>query len=77
MPCYDHRNSPDYVRGEVQAEMQGKVDQLARWLCSVLGSLEAIQQAPLKLRDRELQDWWDTHKAWDKARKEAKQGDAK
>lgn len=70
MPCYDHRSDPDYVRGK----MQGKVDRLTRWLCSVLGSLEAIQQAPLKLRDPELQDWWDTHKAWDKARKEAKEG---
>lgn len=73
MPCYDHRNSPDYIRGE----MQQRVDQLARWLCSVLGSLEVIQQAPLKLNDPELQDWWDTHKALDKARKEAKEGDAK
>lgn len=71
MPCYDHRNSPEYVRGEVQAEMQGRVDQLTRWLCSVLGSVEAIQQAPLKLKDPELQDWWDTHKAWDLARKQA------
>ena len=72
MPCYDHRNEPAYVRAEVEAEMQKRVDQLAKWLCSVLGSLEAIQQAPLKLKDPALQDWWDTHKAWDKARKEAK-----
>lgn len=68
MPCYDHRNSPDYVR----SEMQEKVDQLARWLCSVLGSIEAIQGHPVKLKDPELQDWWDTHKAWDNAMKEAK-----
>lgn len=74
MPCYDHRNSPDYVRGEVQAEMQGKVDQLTRWLCSVLGTIESQQNKPLKLRDPELQSWWDTHKAWDMARKEAKGG---
>ena len=73
MPCYDDRNSPEYVRGEVQAEMQGKVDRLTRWLCSVLGSLEAIQGAPIKLKDPELQDWWDTHKAWDNARKQAKE----
>lgn len=71
MPCYDHRDS------EYAEEMRKQRDQLAKWLCSVLGSLEAIQQAPLKLNDPELQDWWDTHKAWDKARKEAKQGDAK
>jgi hypothetical protein len=72
MPCYDHRNSPDYVRGEVQAEMQGKVDQLTRWLCSVLGTIEHNQGKRLKLKDPELQAWWDTHKAWDTARKEAK-----
>ena len=53
-------------------EMQGKVDQLTRWLCSVLGSLESIYEKPLKLTDPELQSWWDTHKAWDMARKAAK-----
>jgi len=74
MPCYDHRNSPDYVRGEVQAEMQGKVDQLTKWLCSVLGTIESNQGKALKLKDPELQSWWDTHKAWDMARKEAKKG---
>lgn len=69
MPCYDHRNSPDYVRGE----MQQKVDQLARWLCAVLGAVEAAQGGgPLKINDPELQDWWDTHKAWDNAMKKAK-----
>lgn len=77
MPCYDHRNSPDYVRNEVQAEMQGRVDQLARWLCAVLGSIEYVQQAPLKMKDPELQNWWDTHKAWDNARKEAEKGESK
>jgi len=73
MPCYDHRNEPSYVRAETEAKMQAKVDQLARWLCSVLGSIEAVQQAPVKLKDPELQDWWDTHKAWDNARKQAKE----
>jgi hypothetical protein len=38
----------------------------------VLGSLESIYEKPLKLKDAELQAWWDTHKAWDMARKEAK-----
>lgn len=73
MPCYDHRNSPDYVRAETEAKTEKERAQLARWLCSVLGSLEHIQQAPLKLTDPELQEWWDTHKAWDNARKQAKE----
>lgn len=76
MPCYDHRNSPSYVREEVQAEMQGKIDQLAQWLCAVLTAVEAAQGGtPLRISDPELQDWWDTHKAWDSARKEAEQED--
>lgn len=78
MPCYDHRNSPDYVRGEVQAEMQGKVDQLARWLCAVLTAVEAAQGGePLKISDPALQDWWNTHKVWDAAMKSAKEGETK
>ena len=72
MPCYDHRDSPSYRDG-VEAKMQQEINKMAKWLCSVLGSLEHIQQAPLKLADPELQDWWDTHKAWDKARKQAKE----
>lgn len=72
MPCYDHRDSPSVLGAEI-ASLEKERAQLARWLCSVLGSLEHIQQAPLKLADPELQDWWDTHKAWDKARKQAKE----
>jgi hypothetical protein len=72
MPCYDHRNEPGYVRREVEAEMQVKVDQLTRWLCSVLGTIESNQNKALKLKDPELQAWWNTHRAWDMARKEAK-----
>lgn len=74
MPCYDHRNSSEYVRGE----MQQKVDQLANWLCAVLTAVEAAQGgAPLKISDPELQDWWDTHKVWDAARKSTKEGESK
>lgn len=67
MPCYDSRNSPDYVRQEVQAEMQGRVDQLTNWLCLTMGTLE---QLGFHAKDPELHKWWEEHKAWDAARKE-------
>lgn len=67
MPCYDHRNSGDFIR----AEMQQEVDQLARWLCSILTTIES-SGIQIEIKDRELKSWWETHKAWDKARKESK-----
>ncbi len=68
MPCYDHRNEPGYVRAETEAKMQKKIDQLAAWLCSALTALESLDIRP---KDPEMLDWWETHKAWDAARKEA------
>ena len=69
MPCYDHRNEPAYVRAEVEAKMQTRIDELANWLCICLGALEELGIEP---RDPGMRDWWETHKAWDNARKEAK-----
>lgn len=69
MPCYDHRNSPEYVRAETEAAMQKKVDQLANWLCQALAALESLEIRP---KDPEMLDWWQTHKAWDEVRKASK-----
>ena len=67
MPCYDHRDS------EYAEEMRKQRNQLANWLCAVLTAIEDAQGgAPLKISDLELQHWWDAHKAWDNAMKEAK-----
>ena len=67
MPCYDHRNSPDYVRQEVQAEMQGRVNELANWLCLAMSTLEALGFDP---KDAALRKWWEDHKQFDADKKE-------
>jgi hypothetical protein len=58
VPCYDSRSSPDYVR----AEMQGRVDELARWLCNALNLLEELG---FNTSDPELRTWWENHKRFD------------
>jgi hypothetical protein len=68
MPCYDHRNSPSYVAAEVRAETEKERNQLANWLCQALAALESLEIRP---KDPEMLDWWETHKAWDAARKES------
>ena len=67
MPCYD----PDSGSAH-RAQLQKQVNDLTRWLCSILSVLEE-STASFVIRDKELADWWETHKAWDKARKEAQQ----
>ena len=67
MPCYDHRDSPDYVRNEARAE----IDRMAQWLCHVLGALEKMG-IDITQHDPELAKWWTEHKAFDGARKETK-----
>lgn len=67
MPCYDHRNSPDYVRAEVTHEMTGRITELAAWLCYALGTLESLGLSPL---DPKLKQWWEDHKDFDTKRKE-------
>ena len=71
MPCYDHRDSPDYVRKEVRAEMQKEIDRMAQWLCHVLGALEKMG-IDITQHDPELAKWWTEHKAFDEARKDTK-----
>jgi hypothetical protein len=67
MPCYDPGAGSAH-----RAELQKQVNDLTRWLCSILGTLE-YSDSCFVIRDKELADWWETHKAWDKARKEAQQ----
>ena len=66
MPCYDPQPSID------AAETRERCNKLTRWLCSILSVLEE-STASFVIRDKELAEWWETHKAWDKARKEAQQ----
>ena len=64
MPCYDHRDSPSEIRGGYEK----KINQYAAWMCTMLDALEKMNIHP---KDPELKKWWEEHKAWDKARKEA------
>lgn len=59
MPCYDPR--PDEERIE-------KVNKLTRWLCQVMGALEAMG-IDITQHDPELAKWWAEHKVFDKTRK--------
>jgi predicted HAD superfamily Cof-like phosphohydrolase len=69
MPCYDHRDHPDYVRAEVEQEMKGRVDELADWLCLTLAALEELGVHP---KNPKLKKWWKDHKAFDAQLKEKK-----
>lgn len=60
MPCYDHRDSASYKQAEI--------DKMARWLCSILGTLEA-SGLEIELQDPELKVWWEEHKKFDEKRK--------
>jgi hypothetical protein len=75
MPCYDSRNTYENGLGEGRGEgiaereaLQNQVDKMARWLCSILGMLEA-SGIEIEFQDKELKVWWDDHKAFDEARK--------
>jgi len=59
MPCYDHRSSAEYKQKEI--------DRMARWLCSILGTLEA-SGIEMELQDPELKEWWKDHKDFDRER---------
>lgn len=66
MPCYDPQVSID------AADNRKKVNDLTRWLCSILTQLEDPNSEAIKM-DEDMAIWWMKHKAWDKARKEAEQ----
>ena len=64
MPCYDPGAGSAH-----RDELEKQVHDLTRWLCSILSVLEESKTG-FVIRNRELADWWEIHKAWDKARKE-------
>jgi hypothetical protein len=64
MPCYDHRNHPDY-RGETGGSQQAEIDKLTAMLCSVCRQC-AVYHIGIEVG---INSWYQQHQLVDAARK--------
>lgn len=67
MPCYDSRDSPDYVRAEEKAKQQVYIDKLTRMLCKLCKAYGSHD----KDMPNDVFKWWQQHKKVDEERKES------
>ena len=68
MPCYDSRDTHSYGVQETRAELQPRIDMLARIACEALTILE-LNPDIIKHMSKETRDWWEEHKKFDAERK--------
>ena len=70
MPCYDSRDSPDYVKKETRKEQQEYVDKLTRLLCRACYLVDEIAGGiPDEGNDAELVAWYTEHREVDRKRR--------
>lgn len=62
MPCYDHRDSPDYIYQHTVKPLEARIDELAQWLCAVMLKVPAEKHHELP---PELRTWWREHQVFD------------
>jgi len=75
MPCsdqlfHDRKHTISYIQDpatrEMTKKMNDKINSLTAMLCSLCQQVEQIN-APLITGNIDLQNWWEAHKAHDKA----------
>ena len=69
MPCSDSRSTYGNGVMETRAELQPRIDMLARIACEALTALEECNKPYTIHLSKEARDWWEEHKKFDAERK--------
>lgn len=72
MPCSDGLALDRMAQERRERNLSDRLNKVTRLLCHTMNNVSALERHNLLIKNPELKEWWEAHKAFDKKRKKKK-----